>query len=969
VAPNLPAYLSIETAADGHGTAIATESVAAGTGTSFAAYAITRNSQGDFVANVAATWSLNPVSGGVVGTDFVAAGDGKSATFTGHLVGSGTLHAVAGAFSDDTGLVTVTAGFADHLVVENAATSNGAPIGPTTLEASESIVVYSNSHDQYGNFVANVNADWSVVAGTPATGGLATSDLSVTSGASTTFTGHLVGTGTINAAAAGLTGMTGTVTVLEDTDDLITAFSFQGLTPAVIGTINEGTHTVALTVPYGTDRTALVPTIAISIDASVSPLSGVAQDFTNPVTYTVTAKDSGTESYTVTVVVAPNPAKAITAFSFASPAVTGVITESAHTIALTVPYGTDVTGLVATFTTTGASVKIGSTTQVSGTTPNNFTSPVTYVVTAADGYTQAYTVTVAVATATKAITAFSFAGLSPAVIGTINEGAHAISLTVSYGTGRTALVATFTTNGTSVKVGGTTQVSGTTPNNFTNSVTYTVTAADGSTQAYAVTVTVAPAPKALTAFSFQALTPAVIGTINEGAHTVALTVPYATNVSALVATFTTTGTSVKVSGTTQVSGTTPHNFTNSVAYTVTAADATTQIYTVTVTVAPNPAKAITAFSFQGLTSRVTGVITESAHTIALTVPYGTSVSALVATFSTAGASVKVGGTIQVSGTTPNNFTNPVVYTVTASDGSTQVYTVTVAVAGYTDKAITAFSFLSPAVTGVITESAHTITLTVPSGTNVTNLVATFATSGVSVKVGTVLQQSGSTGHNFTSPVTYVVTAADGYTQAYTVTVIVAGSTAKAITAFSFAGLSPVVAGIITESTHTIALTVPYGTDVTALAATFSITGVSVKVGGTTQVSGTTPHNFTSPVTYTVTAADASTQAYAVTVTVALNPAKAITAFSFQVQTGLNPAVIGVLNQTDHTIAMVVPGGTDVTALVATFTTTGASVKIGSTIQVSGTTPNNFTNPIAFVYTVTAADGSTQDYLITVEFSG
>jgi hypothetical protein len=59
-----------------------------------------------------------------------------------------------------------------------------------------------------------------------------------------------------------------------------------------------------------------------------------------------------------------------------------------------------------------------------------------------------------------------------------------------FGTSKTALVATFTSTGTSVKVGGTTQVSGTTSNDFTNAVTYRVTAADATYQDYAVTVTV-----------------------------------------------------------------------------------------------------------------------------------------------------------------------------------------------------------------------------------------------------------------------------------------------------------------------------------------------------------------------------------------------------------------------------------------------------------------------------------------------
>ena len=90
-------------------------------------------------------------------------------------------------------------------------------------------------------------------------------------------------------------------------------------------------------------------------------------------------------------------------------------------------------------------------------------------------------------------------------------------------------------------------------------------------------------------------------------------------------------------------------------------------------------KAITAFSFQGLTPPVTGVINEAVHTIALTVPRGTDLHALVATFTVAGASVAVGGTPQVCGTTANDFSSPVTYRVTAFDGSTQDYVVTVPV--------------------------------------------------------------------------------------------------------------------------------------------------------------------------------------------------------------------------------------------------------------------------------------------------
>ena len=74
---------------------------------------------------------------------------------------------------------------------------------------------------------------------------------------------------------------------------------------------------------------------------------------------------------------------------------------------------------------------------------------------------------------------------------------------------------------------------------------------------------------------------------------------------------------------------------------------------------------------------------ESAKTIGVVMPSGTVVSSLISTFATSGASVAVGVTTQVSGTTANNFTNPVAFIVNASDTSTNTYTVsaTVSVAG------------------------------------------------------------------------------------------------------------------------------------------------------------------------------------------------------------------------------------------------------------------------------------------------
>ncbi len=270
------------------------------------------------------------------------------------------------------------------------------------------------------------------------------------------------------------------------------------------------------------------------------------------------------------------------------------------------------------------------------------------------------------------------------------------------------------------------------------------------------------------------------------------------------------------------------------------------------------AKAISNYSLAG----VTGTINETAKTISVTMPSGTAVTALVATFSNTGTGINVGSVAQTSGTTANDFTGPVVYTVTAADTTSAAYTVTVNVASSSDKALSAYSLAG--VTGTINETDKTISVNMPNGTNVTALAATFSTTGAGVNVGALAQTSGTTVNDFTSPVAYTVTAADSTSATYTVTVIVASSSAKAITAYSLAG----VTGTINESAKTISVTMPSGTAVTALVATFSSTGAVVNAGAVAQTSGTTANDFTSPVAYTVTAADSSTAIYTVTVTVA-----------------------------------------------------------------------------------------------------
>jgi len=90
------------------------------------------------------------------------------------------------------------------------------------------------------------------------------------------------------------------LSVINIETDILTFTIPEETGPAIIDAVN---HTVDIEVAFGTDVSSLTPTITLSTGATVSPLSGVAQDFTLPVTYTVTAEDGITiQDWVVTVI-------------------------------------------------------------------------------------------------------------------------------------------------------------------------------------------------------------------------------------------------------------------------------------------------------------------------------------------------------------------------------------------------------------------------------------------------------------------------------------------------------------------------------------------------------------------------------------------------------------------------------------------------------------------------------------------
>ena len=174
-----------------------------------------------------------------------------------------------------------------------------------------------------------------------------------------------------------------------------------GTTPVTTTTAGTGyTGTVTWSGSPSTFAAATTYTATITLTpTSGYTLTGVTANF-----FTVTGASSVTHSADSGVITAVFPAtassaKEITALTVSGQSGSSTITstgDTTGTIAITVPNATNVTALVATFTHTGSSIAIASVAQVSATTANNFTSPVSYVVTAADGSTKTWSVTITV---------------------------------------------------------------------------------------------------------------------------------------------------------------------------------------------------------------------------------------------------------------------------------------------------------------------------------------------------------------------------------------------------------------------------------------------------------------------------------------------------------------------------------------------------------------------------------------------
>jgi hypothetical protein len=324
---------------------------------------------------------------------------------------------------------------------------------------------------------------------------------------------------------------------------------------AMSPSFNHNTTSYSFSVANGVTSTTVTPTLAdtkASVRVNGSTVaSGAASSSqalnvgANVITVLVTAENGTTKTYTVTVTRTAAPALSsnanLASLTVSAGAMSPSFNQNTTSYSFSVANGVTSTTVTPTLADTKALVRVNGSAVTSGSPSsaqalNVGANPITVLVTAENGTTKTYSVTVTRAAAPALNSNANLASLTVSA-GTLspsfNQNTASYSFSVANGVTSTTVTPTLADTKATVRVNGTTVSSGAASgsqalNVGANSITVLVTAENGSTKTYTVTVTraapVAADPWNLIAFwDFNSLTnlvdlvDGIVGTARSGA--------------------------------------------------------------------------------------------------------------------------------------------------------------------------------------------------------------------------------------------------------------------------------------------------------------------------------------------------------------------------------------------------------------------------------------------------------------------
>lgn len=255
------------------------------------------------------------------------------------------------------------------------------------------------------------------------------------------------------------------------------------------GSINPNSSSISIVMPYGSSLQNLIPAFTLSPGAYVKVLnsmqtSGVSHvSFTEPVIYRVYAENrSVTKDWTVSITNALNNANNIESFTFPGVTKRVVIDPLRKTIVAKV-FSSAIPGSLASDfrLSRGAVAYVGNTLQISNSTRNDFTTPVTYKVVAEDGLTTSqWKISAEMLNDKAEFISFVLPGMTKPPV--LDTRLKTIDIEVSGSQPLTQIPALFEISSNArAYIDDVEQISGLSVNNFQSPVTYTIVSEDSLT--------------------------------------------------------------------------------------------------------------------------------------------------------------------------------------------------------------------------------------------------------------------------------------------------------------------------------------------------------------------------------------------------------------------------------------------------------------------------------------------------------
>ncbi|RZA30570.1 MAG: cadherin-like beta sandwich domain-containing protein, partial [Proteobacteria bacterium] len=787
---------------------------------------------------------VNLVIGNNVFSIEVTAADGTTKkTYVLNITRLAATNADLSALAISTG--TLTPVFASGTVTYNAAVTNATTsITVTPTKSTGSSTVRVN-----GTIVANATASQAL----PLSVGANTISVAVTAEDGTTIKTYTITVNraaSANAALASLSLSSGTLSPV-----------FAQATTNYAANVTNATTTIQVT-PTSSDASATITVNGVAVASGSASANIPLTVGTNAISTVVTAQDgTSTATYTVVVTRAASANADLSTLTLSAGALSPAFASATTSYTSSVSNANNSITITPTLSDPTANVQVNGTSVASGASSAPValtvgTNNITILVTAQNGSTKTYSVTVDRSPSGNAdLASLSLSGgsLSPAFTAgnttysaSVNNSVSAITFTPGVGEPN----ATVTVNGQAVASG--TASAGIPLVVGPNVVSILVTAQNGVQKTYTVTVTRQPSANAnlsALALSAGALTPTFAANVTTYNIAVANAVTSTTLTPTAGA-----GATIKVNGTTIASGSASANIpltigTNTITTVVTAQDGTTtKTYTVTVTRAASANANLSALSLSAGTLSPAFAAATTSYTASVS-NTNTSVT-FTPTVTDPTSSVKVNGTTVASGTAsaPVALTvgaNTIAIEVTAQNGTTKTYTVTVNRAQSPNADLATLTISASTLSPVFSPGNTSYSALVGNGVNSITFTPGVSEPNATVTVNGQAVSSGSASAAIPlvvgpNVVTIVTSAQNGTNKTYTVTITREAppaspdATLSSLT-LSAGAITPTFDANVTSYNVTVANTVT-GTTVTP---TVTVAGATIKVNGATVASGAT----------------------------------------------------------------------------------------------------------------------------------